>query len=179
MDTQLIKQQLHSIASELLGDADVSGRILVLGCSSSEVVGEPIGKATSLQVGEVIVSEVRSYIEARGGFLAVQCCEHLNRALVVEKDLAVRDGLTVVSAVPVCGAGGAAAAAAFKMYRQSVLVEYIVADFGIDIGDTEVGMHVRHVQVPFRTSVKSVGKAHTTCLRTRAKLIGGARAVYG
>lgn len=110
--------------------------------------------------------------------MAFQCCEHLNRALVVEKELAIRERLEEVSVVPVPQAGGAMAAFAYRHLQDPTVVEFIKADAGIDIGDTFIGMHLKHVAVPVRVSVKTLGEAHVTLAKTRPKLIGGPRAVY-
>lgn len=155
-----------------------AGQIMVLGASSSEVLGLHIGKATSAEVGQAVIAAALAVTRERGLFLAVQCCEHLNRALVVEEACAQAYGLEIVSARPVPEAGGACAAAAYEAFSVPVLVEHIEAHAGVDIGDTSIGMHVKFVQVPFRPTVKRIGEAHVTALRSRGKLIGGERAKY-
>ncbi len=155
-----------------------SGQLLVVGASSSEVVGRRIGTSTSLEVGEAIVQTVLEFAEEVGCFVAFQCCEHLNRALVVESEVAEKLNLRVVTAVPVPGAGGAVAAHAFFTLRQPCLVESVQADAGLDIGDTLIGMHLKRVAVPVRGRRNQVGEAHVTMARTRPPLVGGARAVY-
>ncbi len=179
MDFVQIGKQVHTVAAELLDKQETKGKLVVLGCSSSEVMGAHIGKGSSAEAGRVIVAELLALLREQGAFLAVQCCEHLNRALVVERAVAVQNGFCVVSAVPALHAGGACAVAAYQNMADAVLVEHITADFGLDIGDTFIGMHVRHVQIPFRPSLKEIGGAHVTCLRSRPKLIGGERAEYG
>ena len=144
-----------------------SGAIFVLGLSSSEVVGGIIGKASSLEV-----------LEPKGIYLAVQGCEHLNRALVVERELALAKDLEIVNVLPTLHAGGSGQLAAFDYMEDPVEVEEIVAQAGIDIGDTSIGMHVKRVQVPLRPIISELGGAHVTALASRPKLIGGARAEY-
>lgn len=155
-----------------------AGDIFVLGCSSSEILGGVIGQNSKLDVGEGIVSTLKEHLDKKGVYLAVQGCEHINRALVIEKEVAEAHDFEIVSVVPALHAGGAAAVAAFQLFTDPVVVEKIVARGGIDIGDTAIGMHVKHVQIPIRTTIKEIGEAHTTFLYSRSKLIGGARAVY-
>lgn len=154
------------------------GSLLVVGASSSEVVGKHIGSATSLGMGSIIASEVLRHANQAGYQVAFQCCEHLNRALVVTRWLMKERGYTEVSAIPVPGAGGAVAAQAYRQLPDACLVETVQADAGIDIGDTFIGMHLRRVAVPVRGRTKSIGQAHVTMARTRPPLIGGQRAVY-
>ncbi len=179
MDFTQIQKQLRLVTDELFCKQNLHGKLVVLGCSSSEVMGVHIGKGSSAEAGRVIVKELLQITQEKGAFLAVQCCEHLNRALVVERAVAESHRLCLVSAVPALHAGGSGAVAAFQNAKDPVLVECIAADFGIDIGDTFIGMHVRHVQIPFRPSIKEIGNAHISCLRSRPKLIGGERAMYG
>ncbi|WP_422389708.1 TIGR01440 family protein [Candidatus Enterococcus dunnyi] len=155
-----------------------AGDIFVLGCSSSEIFGGVIGQNSRLDIGEGIVSTLKEHLDKKGVYLAVQGCEHINRALVIEKEVAEAHDFEIVSVVPALHAGGAAAVAAFHLFTDPVVVEKIVARGGIDIGDTAIGMHVKHVQIPIRTTIKEIGEAHTTFLYSRPKLIGGARAVY-
>ncbi|GGC80845.1 TIGR01440 family protein [Enterococcus wangshanyuanii] len=155
-----------------------AGDIFVLGCSSSEIIGGVIGQNSRLDIGEEVVSTLKEALDKKGVHLAVQGCEHINRALIIEKVVAKAHDFEIVSVVPALHAGGAAAVAAFKLFKEPVVVEKIVARGGIDIGDTAIGMHVKHVQIPIRTTIKEIGKAHTTFLYSRPKLIGGARAVY-
>lgn len=178
MDLQQVQTQVRQVGAELMDAFDMTGKILVLGCSSSEIGGAYIGKGSSAETGRAVVEALLALVRERNAFLAVQCCEHLNRALVAERELAEKYGFPVVSAVPALHAGGACAVAAHKNAKAPVLLEHIVADAGIDIGDTAIGMHVRHVQIPFRPSIKEIGAAHVTALINRPKLIGGARAQY-
>jgi uncharacterized protein (TIGR01440 family) len=152
--------------------------ILVLGVSTSEVAGSRIGTAGTEEVATSIFRAVQE-ARAQGGFhVAFQCCEHINRALVVEKETARRFQLEEVSVVPVTKAGGAMASYVFKQLHEPSMVEFIKADAGIDIGDTFIGMHLKHVAVPIRPSLKQIGEAHVTMAKTRPKLIGGPRAAY-
>ncbi|MFD2305555.1 TIGR01440 family protein [Enterococcus termitis] len=155
-----------------------AGDIFVLGCSSSEILGGVIGKNSRLDVGEAVIAIVKKSLDEKGIYLAVQGCEHINRALVVEKEVANTHDFEIVSVVPALHAGGAAAVAAFQSFTNPVVVEKIIARGGMDIGDTAIGMHVKHVQIPIRTSISEIGSAHTTFLYSRPKLIGGNRAVY-
>lgn len=178
-DLQQIEQGMRTVVRDLLSVFSLSSsHILVLGVSTSEVVGQRIGTAGSGQAAEIIfrvLDEMRTDVHAH---LAFQCCEHLNRALVVERKTAVAFGLDEVSVIPVPKAGGSMAAYAFQHFQDPVVVESIRAHAGIDIGDTLIGMHLKQVAVPFRPSVRSIGEAHVTMAYTRPKLIGGSRAVY-
>ncbi|KHF38351.1 TIGR01440 family protein [Halalkalibacter okhensis] len=152
--------------------------LLVVGTSTSEVIGSHIGSNGSHEVAEAIYSVLKKQQQETGVKLAFQCCEHLNRALVIEEEIAKQRGYELVSAVPVRKAGGAMATYAFKMMNNPALVEDVQAEAGIDIGDTLIGMHLKKVAVPVRSRVKSIGEAHLTMAQTRPKLIGGIRAVY-
>lgn len=174
-----IRQQVHKALVEVI-DASRIGEddILVLGGSTSEIVGGNIGKDSSLEVGEVVIDEFLKVLSKRKIHLAVQGCEHINRALVVEKEVAKANNLEIVSVIPALHAGGSLAVNAYKKFNDPVVVEHIIADAGIDIGDTEIGMHVKFVQVPLRLKEKHIGKARVTALKSRPKLIGGQRAIY-
>lgn len=179
MDLKQIEQQIKTIVSEVRELAELTaGKILVIGCSTSEVLGKHIGKAGSQEVAAALYGGIRDVQQEHGFALAFQCCEHLNRALVVEQETMERFGLEEVTVVPVPAAGGSMAAYAYTQFASPVVVERISAHAGIDIGDTFIGMHLRHVAVPVRPSLRQVGEAHVTAARTRPKLIGGARAVY-
>lgn len=154
------------------------GHILVVGCSTSEVAGQRIGTAGTEEVAKAILGPLMKFAAETGIRLAVQCCEHLNRALVVEEYTASIYGLERVSVIPVCGAGGALAAQAMQAMQSAVVVEHIRADAGLDIGETLIGMHLKAVAVPLRLSVSGIGQARITVAKTRPKLIGGPRAVY-
>ncbi|KUO95273.1 TIGR01440 family protein [Ferroacidibacillus organovorans] len=164
---------------ELSEHADLApGKLLVIGASSSEVGGHTIGTAGSDEIAAQLVDAFLQVQSELGFDLAVQCCEHLNRALVVERKTLVAERLEEVSAVPVRHAGGAVAAEMYRRLHDAVLVEAVRAHAGMDIGDTFIGMHLRAVAVPIRLSIKDIGYAHVTAARTRPRLIGGARAVY-
>lgn len=179
MDLLLIEQQAREVVTEVAAMAQLRpGQLLVIGCSTSEVAGKHIGKAGSREVAEALFRGISSAAEQQGFSLAFQCCEHLNRALVVERETMERGGLEEVSVVPVPSAGGSMAACAFEKMADPVVVEHIQAHAGIDIGDTLIGMHLKHVAVPLRPTRRVIGEAHVTAARTRPKLIGGSRAVY-
>lgn len=179
IDLGEIKRQTMAAADELLAVAGLKpGHILVVGCSTSEVRGAKIGSYGSEEVAEVILGALRKSCMAKGVHLAVQCCEHLNRALVVERQAAEGYGLEEVSVVPVPKAGGALAAQAMRDFAAPAVVEAIQAHAGLDIGATLIGMHIKRVAVPVRLGQKYVGQAPVTAARTRPRLIGGARAVY-
>ncbi len=174
-----ILNESKRIVEELLSVAPLKmGEILVVGCSSSEIVGESIGKCSDFNAASAVYEGIAPVLAERGIFLAAQCCEHLNRALVVERECAERYGLEIVSVIPQPKAGGAFASAAYCGFNEPVVVESIKAHAGIDIGSTLIGMHLRAVAVPVRLSVKILGKASLTFARTRPKYIGGPRAKY-
>lgn len=174
-----IAETVTQAAEALIKEANLKPRqVIVLGCSTSEVMGERIGKASNPDVAAVIVGNILQVCKTHGIFLAVQCCEHLNRALVVEREAAELYGWEEVTVVPVLKAGGGAATAAREMFEFPVVVEEIRAHAGIDIGDTIIGMHLRKVAVPLRLPQRKVGHANLVLVRTRPKLIGGERAVY-
>ena len=153
-------------------------KLLVVGCSSSEIAGGVIGHASTYELGEAVARAALECGKELGFACVFQCCEHLNRSLVVERDVAEARGLQIVCAVPRPKAGGSLATAAYKAMRKPVLVETIAADAGLDIGQTLIGMHLRRVAVPVRLSRKTVGEALITAARTRPPLIGGERARY-
>jgi uncharacterized protein (TIGR01440 family) len=154
------------------------GEIVVVGCSTSEVAGQKIGSSSSPEIAAQIIDGMLPVIREKNLYLAVQCCEHLNRALVVEDACAEKYGLEIVNVVPHPKAGGSLAAVAMERFHHPVVVETITAHAGMDIGDTFIGMHLKRVAVPVRTSIKKIGAAHVTMARTRPKLIGGERAQY-
>lgn len=179
MDLKKLSDETSRIVVDILERSAIKkGQIFVLGLSSSEVAGGIIGKNSSLEIGEVIVETILAEMTKRGIHLAVQGCEHLNRALVVEEEVAVSKDLEIVNVLPSLHAGGSGQLAAFKFMENPVEVEEIIAHAGIDIGDTSIGMHVKRVQVPLRPIQRKLGGAHVTALTSRPKLIGGARALY-
>ncbi len=174
-----IRQQASGAVTELLAVSHLKpGDILVLGASSSEIAGSSIGSHSSAEIGEAVFEVIHKITAEQGIYLAVQCCEHLNRALILEEEAADRYGYECVNVVPQLKAGGSFATAAYQGFRCPVAVEHIKASAGIDIGDTLIGMHLKDVAVPVRTSVQYIGSAHVVCARTRAKFIGGERAHY-
>lgn len=178
-ELKLIREQTREALQGLLAVADLKpGNILVVGCSTSEITGQRIGSASSIEVAESLMDVLLPIIKENNIYLAIQCCEHLNRALVVEKECAEKYGLEIVSVVPHPTAGGSLGAVAMERYDRPVVVESIAAHAGLDIGDTFIGMHLRHVVVPVRLGLTEIGSAHLTAARVRPKLIGGERARY-
>lgn len=181
MDTDLatIGRQTTQAVEELIKTARLKpGNILVVGCSTSEVQGKRIGSYGSDVVAARILSSLRKVCCTYQVSLAVQCCEHLNRALVVEQTVAALNNLEEVTVIPVAKAGGALAAQAMNEFVNPVVVESITAHAGIDIGSTLIGMHIKRVAIPVRLSQRHIGQAYLTAAHTRPKLIGGARAIY-
>ena len=174
-----IKIQTKEVLEQLLEEAALKkGNLLVVGCSSSEVGSFKIGSHSSEEIGKAIFETLYEELEARGIYLATQCCEHLNRALILEAEAAEKYGYEPVNVMPQLKAGGSFSTAAFAGFKEPVAVERIQAHAGIDIGDTLIGMHLRPVAVPVRTRTDKIGEAHVVCARTRLKYIGGERAMY-
>ena len=177
-----IREQAQRVAAELCDAAPLhSGMLFVVGCSSSEVLGERIGTHTSMDVAGALYDGIAAELKKRGVFLAAQCCEHLNRALVVERTVMERYDFEQVNAIPQPNhAGGAFASVAWNRLEDPVLVESIGAraDAGIDIGGTLIGMHIHPVVVPVRISMDRIGEASIICARRRPKYVGGQRAIY-
>lgn len=181
MDTDLsiIGRQTMQAAEELIRTAGLQpGQILVVGCSTSEVQGARIGSYGSDVVAARILAGLQKICSRYEVALAIQCCEHLNRALVVERSVAEQYRLEEVTVIPVAKAGGALAAQAMREFVKPVVVESIIAHAGLDIGSTLIGMHIKKVAIPVRLTQRNIGQAYLTAARTRPKLIGGARAVY-
>jgi uncharacterized protein (TIGR01440 family) len=170
-----LREAVHCLAERA---ALRPGALMVLGCSTSEVGGGQIGKASNPELGGMLAGAFREACTARGLHAAVQCCEHLNRALVMERAQAEKRGFEIVSAVPFSKAGGSCGAAMYRRLKDPVLVAAVQADAGIDVGDTLIGMHLRPVAVPVRAPFQSVGKAHLVMAFSRPRLIGGERARY-
>ena len=154
------------------------GDIVVVGCSSSEILGQKIGTASSLDAARAVLAGLLPELKVRKLYLAAQCCEHLNRALIVERELAEKYGLEMVNVLPQPKAGGSFATSAWEAFSEPVAVETIKAHAGLDIGNTLIGMHLRPVAVPVRVSVKRIGEASLVLARTRPRFIGGVRAHY-
>ena len=174
-----MKQQAQTAVRELIEVAGLTkGQILVIGCSSSEIVGETIGHGSSLETAQELFAAIYPILKEKGIYLAAQCCEHLNRALIVERECAEKYGLEIVSVRPQPKAGGSFATAVYDSMKEPVAVEEIKAHVGIDIGGTLIGMHLRRVAVPIRLSISKLGYANVVCAYTRPKYIGGPRAVY-
>ncbi len=178
-----IEKQAADAVRELVDVAKIPrGGVLAVGCSSSEVCGGTIGHQSSPEAAEAVLRGIMSVTEKNGIYIAAQCCEHLNRAVVVERGAcraAIECGvLSPVNVVPQPKAGGSFATAAYKSFVQPIVLEGIRADAGIDIGGTLIGMHIREVAVPVRLSVRFIGEASVIAARSRAKFIGGCRAVY-
>lgn len=174
-----IGQEAYTAAKELIEIAHLNpGNLLVVGCSTSEVAGERIGSFSSPELGKELFYGIYRAAREAGVYLAAQCCEHLNRALILEQEAAQRYGYEEVNVVPQPKAGGSFATAAYQNLDNPTAVEHIKAHAGMDIGDTLIGMHLRDVAVPVRLSVGSIGSAHLVCARTRRKYIGGSRAFY-
>jgi uncharacterized protein (TIGR01440 family) len=172
-------QRLMECLSDLQTIAQLGpGRLLVVGASTSEIVGHRIGTATSVEVGQSVVHGVLQFAGQVGCDVGFQCCEHLNRCVVLSKSVARARGYRQVTAIPVPGAGGAVAAVAYFALNEACLVEAVEADAGIDIGDTLIGMHLRRVAVPVRGRHTEIGGAHVTMASSRPPLVGGTRAVY-
>lgn len=179
MDLTKLYEETYGACLELIEKARlVEGNVLVVGCSTSEAVGSVIGHDSNVDAAEMLFGGIYKACCEHKIYLACQCCEHLNRALIIEGELADKLNLEVVNVVPQKKAGGAFATTAFARFRNPVTVEHIKAHAGMDIGDTLIGMHLKDVAVPLRLSVNKIGEAHLVCARTRPKFIGGARAVY-
>lgn len=174
-----IRDQAAKAVTELLEVARLkAGDLLVIGCSSSEIVGERIGKGSDFNAAEAVFDGVYPILRERGIFLAAQCCEHLNRSLILERCCAERHGWEEVNVVPQPKAGGSFATTCWQNFAEPVAVEHIRAHAGMDIGGTLIGMHLREVAVPVRIAQKTIGEAIVLCARTRLKFIGGVRAHY-
>jgi len=174
-----ITAQVAKVTSELMERCQwKKPKLLVVGASTSETAGAHIGSAGAEDIAQAIYEGLQQAASSYPFIPVFQCCEHLNRAIVIEQELAESLGLTIVQARPIPKAGGSMAAYAYSQLKQPCLVESIAADAGIDIGDTFIGMHMKQVVVPFRASTQSIGSAHVTLAYTRPKLIGGERAVY-
>lgn len=179
MELREITNQARAATAELLDRANPAhGQLIVVGCSSSEIGGGVIGHDSSLELAEAAFAGIYPLLRQRGVYLAAQCCEHLNRALIVERELAQTRGYEIVSVVPKPKAGGSFAATAWKNFSDPVAVEWVQAEAGMDIGLTLIGMHLKRVAVPLRLQTEYIGKARVTAALTRPKFIGGSRAQY-
>ena len=174
-----LEQESYKAACEILEIAKLKpNSLFVVGCSTSEVIGGKIGTTSSPETAQAVFHGIYRATKEHHVYLAAQCCEHLNRALILENAAAEKYGYEEVNVVPQPKAGGSFATAAYASFTTPVAVEHIKAHAGMDIGDTFIGMHLKDVAVPVRISQKQIGEAHLTCARTRPKFIGGVRAVY-
>lgn len=179
MDYTQLTAQARQATEELLEAAHLeTGDIFVVGCSSSEIMGGHIGHDSSMEAAAAVLAGVQPPLQEQGVYLAAQCCEHLNRAIVLEREAAKAYGCQIVAAIPQPHAGGSWATSCWCAFKDPVLVEEVRAAAGMDIGGTLIGMHLRRVAVPVRLSLDHIGQAILLCARTRPPFIGGARAVY-
>ena len=174
-----IAAQTRQAAEEFLEMAKMKeGQLLVVGCSSSEIGSSRIGSFSSEEIGRTVYGVLAEVCKVRGIWLAAQCCEHLNRALIIEEAAALAYGYEIVNVIPRLKAGGSFAVAAWEGMESAVAVEKIAAHAGMDIGDTLIGMHLRVVAVPVRVAASRIGAARVVCARVRPKFVGGVRAEY-
>ena len=178
-DLNKIASDLKTALNDFLDEAKLNkGDIVIIGCSTSEIKGDAIGTASSTEIAEKLYPVIKKTLDQAGLFAAFQGCEHINRAVTIEQECQNRYDFKEVTVKPHESAGGAMAATAYRNMDNPVVVEEIIADAGIDIGDTFIGMHLKRVAVPVRMSIDRIGSAHLTAARTRPKLIGGNRAHY-
>ena len=174
-----IKEQAIAITRELCQLSKIKpSEIFVVGCSSSEIMGDTIGTNSDIDTAKEVFDSIYSVLQEKGIYLAAQCCEHLNRALVMEQEAAEKYNLSQVNAIPQKKAGGSFATAAYHAFSSPVLVEEVKAKAGMDIGETLIGMHIAPVAVPVRCSLRQIGEARVNCARSRLKFTGGIRAIY-
>ena len=174
-----IYEQARQVIYELLEQAKLRpGQLIVIGCSTSEVTGHRIGSDSSMATAQQLYDAIAPVIAEKGCYLAAQCCEHLNRALILEAEAAEKYGYEPICVVPQPKAGGSFATTAWQKMQNPVAVEHIRAHCGLDIGGTLIGMHLKDVAVPVRLSLSKIGEANILCARTRPKYIGGERAHY-
>ena len=165
--------------AELITVANLKkGDVLVVGCSTSEIIGSRIGTDSVPEVADAVCGVIKALLDEKGIYLAAQCCEHLNRAIIIEQAAAEKFNLEIVNVMPQPKAGGSFATTAWQNMEHPVAVEHIKASAGLDIGNTLIGMHLKEVAVPVRLSINKIGKAPIVCARTRPKFIGGERAHY-
>ena len=180
-DLSEIRKQSEKAAEAVCEAAQLkAGDLFVVGCSSSEVIGERIGTGSSLEAAEAVFEGIYTALQKRRVFLAAQCCEHLNRALIVEREAYEKYDLEEVNVIPQPKAGGSFGTTAFHRFADPVAVESIrqKASAGMDIGGTLIGMHIKPVVVPIRIPVNRIGEAVLICARRRPRFVGGQRAVY-
>ncbi len=179
MNLDKIEKDIKQVTEELLDAAKLRPRdAIVIGGSTSEIMGEHLGSNTNLEVAELVIKTVLDKLKEKDIYLVVQSCEHINRALVVEREYALDQGLEPVNVVPVLTAGGGFSTAAMEIFKDPVVVERVQVQAGIDIGDVFIGMHLKNIGVVVRSQIKDIGKAHLSMIRTRLKLIGGDRSKH-
>lgn len=172
-----LKEQAQAIAQELIQAAHLTpGQTVVIGCSTSEVSGQKIGSSSSPELGQTLFNAFYEIFHREGIYVAAQCCEHLNRALITSRF--ARPFEKVVNVVPFPKAGGSFATAAYHTLTDPIAIEEIQADAGLDIGNTLIGMHLKPVAVPLRLTHHQLGQAWVNAAKTRPKFIGGERAHY-
>lgn len=175
----MIKDEAYALTKEFIEKSGMKkGQLMVIGCSTSEVYGSTIGRNSKPEIADELFQGIYQAASEHGIHIAAQCCEHLNRALILEESVAILRGYEMVNVVPQPKAGGSFATMAYKYMDSPVAVEHIKAEGGIDIGDTLIGMHLKDVAVPLRLSTDKLGNAHVVCAKTRLKFIGGERAQY-
>ena len=174
-----IKKEINIAVNEIIEKSKIkSGDVFVVGCSSSEILGDKIGTNSNVDLGKVVFEEIYNILKEKNIYLAAQCCEHLNRSLIVEKECAKEYNLPMVNVIPQPKAGGSFATAAYHGFENPCAVEKVFAKAGLDIGGTLIGMHIVPVVVPLRISIKKIGEANIICARSRLKFVGGQRAIY-
>ena len=179
MDLIQIENDVKQVTMELLEVAKLEvGDAIVIGGSTSEIAGEKIGSSTNMEVARVVINAIISILKEKEIYPVIQGCEHINRALVVERKYAIKNNLDPVNVIPVQTAGGGFATAAMEILDDPVVVEHVGVKAGIDIGDVFIGMHIKGVGVVVRSDIKEIGSAHLSMIRTRAKLIGGDRSKH-
>jgi len=177
MYEQITREAEQALEEFLLKTRLAAGDIFVVGCSSSEILGHPIGKGSSMDAAKAVFRGLYPILSAKGIYLAAQCCEHLNRAIIIERNALSKD-TEIVNVIPQPKAGGSFATVAWSSLADPVAVEEIRADAGMDIGGTLIGMHLKRVAVPVRLNAVKIGEASVLSARTRPKYIGGERSIY-
>ncbi|OLS02326.1 TIGR01440 family protein [Tissierella creatinophila] len=179
MDLKQIEKDTRQITMELLNAANLDAKdAVVIGGSTSEIMGEHLGSHTNIEVAEIVIKTIVAILQENDIYPVIQSCEHINRALVVEREYAKMHNLEPVNVVPVLSAGGGFATVAMDILKDPVVVEKVGVQAGIDIGDVFIGMHLKNIGVVVRSDIKEIGKAHLSMIRTRLKLIGGDRSKH-
>ena len=181
IDLHSLEEEVYLLTGEFIEKAKLKkGQLFVVGCSTSEVLGEKIGTASSYSTAGALFRGIYRAAKESSLFLCIQCCEHLNRAIITDTEAALAYGLMshLVNVIPKEKAGGSFSTVAYENFANPVALEKVRADGGIDIGDTFIGMHLKEVAVPLRLSKNTLGSAHLTAARVRPKFVGGSRAVY-